>query len=193
MRAGSHRLSSDAAAVLGGSAAQDVIYERLPADIAERHVLLMDPVLSTGHSVARAIEVRQVAHAAHLQRPRLTMMMMMMMKMHGSNQSHTCDGMPEARGITTTTCWDAPAVSRLSPEHTLLPPYHDVQVLLARGVREERIMVLCIIAAPEGISRVCGRYPALRVVTSEIDSHVDAATFTVVPGCGEFGDRYFSS
>jgi len=37
--------------------AQDVIYERLPADIAERHVLLMDPVLSTGNSACRAIEV----------------------------------------------------------------------------------------------------------------------------------------
>jgi hypothetical protein len=37
---------------------QDVIYEKLPADIAERHVLLMDPVLSTGNSAYTAIEVR---------------------------------------------------------------------------------------------------------------------------------------
>lgn len=36
---------------------QDVIYEKLPADIAERHVLLMDPVLSTGNSAYTAIEV----------------------------------------------------------------------------------------------------------------------------------------
>jgi hypothetical protein len=42
---------------LGGQASQDVIYEKLPADIAARHVLLMDPVLSTGSSAARAIEV----------------------------------------------------------------------------------------------------------------------------------------
>lgn len=39
------------------SPTQDVIYEKLPADIAERHVLLMDPVLSTGNSACRAIEV----------------------------------------------------------------------------------------------------------------------------------------
>eukprot|EP00775_Hariotina_reticulata_P008007 gene8007-8205_t len=97
----------------------DVIYEKLPADIAERHVLLMDPVLSTGNSACRAIEV-----------------------------------------------------------------------LLERGVLEEKIFLLSIIAAPEGISRVCSRFPALRVITSEIDDHIDEH-FSVVPGCGEFGDRYF--
>lgn len=37
---------------------QDVIYEKLPADIAQRHVLLMDPILSTGNSAATAMEVR---------------------------------------------------------------------------------------------------------------------------------------
>ncbi|WIA17892.1 hypothetical protein OEZ85_009392 [Tetradesmus obliquus] len=91
----------------------------LPADIAQRYVMLMDPVLSTGNSACRAIEV-----------------------------------------------------------------------LLNRGVEEEKIFLLSIIAAPEGISRVCGRFPAVRVVTSEIDSCVDDK-FAVVPGCGEFGDRYF--
>lgn len=64
------------------------------------------------------------------------------------------------------------------------------QVLLNRGVKEEKIFLLSIIAAPEGISRVCSRFPALRVITSEIDDHIDEH-FAVVPGCGEFGDRYF--
>lgn len=36
---------------------QELIYEKLPADIAERHVLLMDPILATGNSAARAIQV----------------------------------------------------------------------------------------------------------------------------------------
>jgi uridine kinase len=64
------------------------------------------------------------------------------------------------------------------------------QVLLNRGVEEEKIFLLSIIAAPEGVSRVCSRFPGVRVVTSEIDDHVDDK-FAVVPGCGEFGDRYF--
>ena len=35
---------------------QELIYEKLPADIAERHVLLLDPILATGNSAARAIQ-----------------------------------------------------------------------------------------------------------------------------------------
>lgn len=38
--------------------------------------------------------------------------------------------------------------------------------------------------------RVCRTYPQVRIVTSEIDSGIDEA-YRVVPGVGEFGDRYF--
>lgn len=34
-----------------------LIYEKLPEDIAQRHVLLLDPMLATGGSVCKAIEV----------------------------------------------------------------------------------------------------------------------------------------
>ena len=37
---------------------QELIYEKLPKDIADRHVLLMDPILATGNSAARAIQAR---------------------------------------------------------------------------------------------------------------------------------------
>ena len=37
---------------------RELVYEKLPHDITERHVLLMDPVLATGRSADRAIEVR---------------------------------------------------------------------------------------------------------------------------------------
>lgn len=36
---------------------QELIYEKLPADIAERYVMLMDPILGSGNSAARAIQV----------------------------------------------------------------------------------------------------------------------------------------
>ncbi|KAL4420364.1 hypothetical protein ABPG77_002304, partial [Micractinium sp. CCAP 211/92] len=35
---------------------QELIYEKLPADIAERYVMLMDPILGSGNSAARAIQ-----------------------------------------------------------------------------------------------------------------------------------------
>ncbi len=43
---------------------QELIYEKLPGDIAKRHVLLMDPILATGNSAARAIQVRRLKPAA---------------------------------------------------------------------------------------------------------------------------------
>ena len=36
---------------------EELVYEKLPGDIAQRHVLLMDPILATGNSAARAIQV----------------------------------------------------------------------------------------------------------------------------------------
>ena len=36
---------------------EELIYEKLPVDVAERHVLLLDPVLATGTSAARAVQV----------------------------------------------------------------------------------------------------------------------------------------
>ena len=36
---------------------QEIVYEKLPADINERYVLLMDPILGTGSSASRAVRV----------------------------------------------------------------------------------------------------------------------------------------
>lgn len=46
--------------------------------------------------------------------------------------------------------------------------------------------------APEGIHTVCGQYPRLKIVTSEIDSGLNEHS-RVIPGMGEFGDRYFGT
>jgi len=46
--------------------------------------------------------------------------------------------------------------------------------------------------APEGIHCVCKRFPSLKIVTSEIDVALNDE-FRVIPGLGEFGDRYFGT
>lgn len=60
-----------------------------------------------------------------------------------------------------------------------------------RQVQEDKIHVLCLIAAPQGIHSVCKRFPKIRVLVSEIDMGLDEGCL-VIPGIGEFGDRYFS-
>ncbi|KAF3778041.1 Uridine kinase-like protein 1 [Nymphaea thermarum] len=46
--------------------------------------------------------------------------------------------------------------------------------------------------APEGIHTVCKRFPSLKIVTSEIDATLNE-DYRVIPGLGEFGDRYFGT
>jgi uracil phosphoribosyltransferase len=41
-------------------------YVKLPADIAERHVLLLDPMLATGNSTAAAVAILERAGAKHI-------------------------------------------------------------------------------------------------------------------------------
>ena len=97
----------------------ELIYEKLPHDIAERQVLLLDPVLGTGNTASRAI-----------------------------------------------------------------------RVLLDKGVQEDRIMLLTLIASRQGIQVVMQRTPGVKVITTEIDHGIDH-NYRVMPGVGEFGDRYF--
>lgn len=104
-----------------GDNGKQLIYEKLPNDISERHVLLLDPVLATGNSANQAI-----------------------------------------------------------------------QLLIEKGVPESHIIFLNLISAPEGIHCVCKRFPSLKIVTSEIDVALNEE-FRVIPGMGEFGDRYFGT
>lgn len=63
-------VSKNEACAANESVEEELIYEKLPQDIAQRHVLLMDPILGTGNSASRAIQVR--APRRQQQEPRLS-------------------------------------------------------------------------------------------------------------------------
>ena len=113
-------------------------YEKLPPDVADRWVLLLDPMLATGGSAIMAVEV-----------------------------------------------------------------------LKARGVPEERILFLNLIASPEGIKNFAEKVPRVRVITAFVDQGMDerksvsclelllawqmlTSSRYIIPGLGDFGDRYFT-
>lgn len=104
-----------------GDNGKQLIYEKLPNDIADRHVMLLDPILASGNSAVRAVDT-----------------------------------------------------------------------LINKGVPEQNIIFLNLISAPEGIHAVCKRFPHLKIVTSEIDLGIND-NYRVIPGMGEFGDRYFGT
>ncbi|CAF9936736.1 MAG: Uracil phosphoribosyltransferase, synthesizes UMP from uracil [Heterodermia speciosa] len=97
-----------------------LFYDKLPDDIADRWVLLLDPMFATGGSATMAVDV-----------------------------------------------------------------------LKSRGVPEDRILFLNLIASPEGVTSFAKRFPKLRVVTAFVDQGLDAKNY-IVPGLGDFGDRFYT-
>jgi len=66
-----------------------------------------------------------------------------------------------------------------------------VQVLKARGVPEHHILFLNLIASPEGVRNFATKFPRLKVVTAFIDQGLDEKNY-IVPGLGDFGDRFYT-
>ncbi|KAI9809597.1 MAG: Uracil phosphoribosyltransferase, synthesizes UMP from uracil [Sarcosagium campestre] len=83
-----------------------LFYDKLPEDISDRWVLLLDPMFATGGSATMAVDV-----------------------------------------------------------------------LKSRGVPEEHILFLNLIASPEGINSFAQRFPKLRVVTAFVDQGLDEKRF----------------
>ena len=55
---------------------------------------------------------------------------------------------------------------------------------------QKNILLLSLIAVPEGITKIFAAFPEVKIITSEIDREVDQSE-VVWPGIGSFGDRYF--
>jgi uracil phosphoribosyltransferase len=65
---------------------------------------------------------------------------------------------------------------------------HCCRLLADRGCTE--IVVLCVLAAPEGLARLERSGLPLRVVTAAVDDGLNERMF-IVPGLGDAGDRQF--
>ncbi|KAK4078525.1 hypothetical protein PCL_08654 [Purpureocillium lilacinum] len=123
-----------------------LFYDKLPEDIAERWVLLLDPMFATGEGPdGRGLE-----------------------------------GVVSEQGCT------ADSVARIGGSAIMA-----VEVLKARGVPEDRILFLNLIASPEGVGNFATKFPRLKVVTAFIDEGLDEKNY-IVPGLGDFGDRFYT-
>ena len=90
--------------------------------------------------------------------------------------------------------------------------------MVAKGVQEQNIIFLNVVSCPEGIRRLNEEYPQgngfkfleslwiftaafmkflfetikVKIVTGQIDSHLNESKY-IVPGLGDYGDRFFGS
>lgn len=67
-----------------------------------------------------------------------------------------------------------------------------VRVLKEAGVKEEHIIMLSIVAAPEGLKALAAQHPKVRVLCGEVDDKLNSKAY-IVPGLGDFGDRFFGT
>ena len=67
-----------------------------------------------------------------------------------------------------------------------------IRILKERGVKETRIIFLNLIACPEGIKKLTREFSKVRVIIAVVDERLNKKAF-IIPGLGDFGDRYFGT
>ena len=67
-----------------------------------------------------------------------------------------------------------------------------LQKLQEFGALQERITLVSVLAAKEGIEAFHKKFPRASLITAAIDPLLNDQKF-IVPGLGDFGDRYFGS
>jgi len=69
---------------------------------------------------------------------------------------------------------------------------HACDVLLQQAIPAGQIILMCLVAAPEGVQIMKDRHPGIKVFTAALDSHLNDKAY-IVPGLGDAGDRLFGT
>lgn len=67
-----------------------------------------------------------------------------------------------------------------------------IKTLIAAGAHEENIIFVGVISAPQGIANIQKNFPHVQILCAEYDKKLDKKGY-IVPGLGDFGDRYFGT
>ncbi len=65
-------------------------------------------------------------------------------------------------------------------------------LLVRHGVPADKIILMCLVAAPEGVRVLEGRYPGVSVYTASLDDKLNEKAY-IMPGLGDAGDRLFGT
>jgi len=67
-----------------------------------------------------------------------------------------------------------------------------VQLLLEKGANPDAIIFTSIVSSPEGVDVLQTTYPKVKLITASVDEKLNDKKY-IVPGLGDFGDRYFGT
>lgn len=67
-----------------------------------------------------------------------------------------------------------------------------LRVLEEHGVSPASVVFVNVVSCEEGLLALRASYPQVKIVTGAIDPLLNAQRY-IVPGLGDFGDRYFGT
>lgn len=65
-------------------------------------------------------------------------------------------------------------------------------ILVRHGVKPENIILMCLVAAPEGVRVLEERFPQVPIYTASLDTKLNEKAY-ILPGLGDAGDRLFGT
>ncbi|MFA5333877.1 MAG: uracil phosphoribosyltransferase [Candidatus Nanoarchaeia archaeon] len=67
-----------------------------------------------------------------------------------------------------------------------------IELLLKKGAKENKIIFCNLLSCKKGINMIMNRHKNVRIITGVIDPVLNSK-FYLVPGLGDFGDRYYGT
>lgn len=67
-----------------------------------------------------------------------------------------------------------------------------IEEIIKNGAREENILFVGVISSPEGLNTLAKKFPRVDTVIAVNDQGLNKKKY-IVPGLGDFGDRYFGT
>ena len=64
--------------------------------------------------------------------------------------------------------------------------------VFTRGMGDANIMMMCLVASPEGVKRVQADHPDVDIYAAALDEYLNEHAY-IVPGLGDAGDRIFGT
>lgn len=68
----------------------------------------------------------------------------------------------------------------------------DQALAAIRSRGAEKMILVCIVAAPEGVERIQSHHPDVPIYTAALDRELNTAKY-ILPGIGDFGDRLYGT
>ena len=65
-------------------------------------------------------------------------------------------------------------------------------ISLMKSHGAEKVVMVCVVAAPEGVERLSSQHPDVSIVTGSVDRGLDGQKY-ILPGLGDFGDRLYGT